>query len=122
MVEVVLACRFCQGPANATLQRQRLGRICRPCHRQRRRYASQNSTPAALARKRRYDLSPKRKTVNDRRLRVGDDYFGKAATIEEATRINAHLKERLSELKQGLAAGEETESVSTLPVRTQTEV
>jgi hypothetical protein len=49
---------------------------------------------------------------NARRLRGGDSYFGKAATVEQATALKAHIKEKLLGFKQGQSARTQDQSVS----------
>lgn len=58
----------------------------------------QHHTPAAKASNARYFQSAKRKAVmqrdNAKRILVGDTYHSRAATVEQARIINAHIRGR----------------------------
>jgi len=65
--------------------------------------ACRQSTPAAVARRRRYFASDKRKAVmaqdNARRIWVGRSYAGRAATGAQAGAIQAHIRQRVKEFQ-----------------------
>jgi hypothetical protein len=101
-------------------------RLCRLCHERPvsvSRIAQQdyrcsrcrNSTPAGRQAKARYNRKPERMAVSRRRGRlrifVGKTYHSIVRSAEEAERINARIKERLSAFKR-LQAGAEVEGVA----------
>jgi hypothetical protein len=51
-----------------------------------------------------------KREANRNRIFVGEAYYGRAATDEQARQINAHIKERVSAFKQGQSNREEAES------------
>jgi hypothetical protein len=74
---------------------------------------------------RRYNQSEKRRNMikihNDRRIMYGKhEYVGMAKSVTEAGAINAHIKGRLNEFKQGLAAGAEAQGTATGAVPPET--
>jgi hypothetical protein len=92
------------------------GRLCRLCNE---RHVSpsrlreqdyrctrcRNNTPAGRQAKARYNRKPERVAASRRRGRlrifIGKKYHSTVKSAEEAERINAHIKERLSAFKQG---------------------
>ena len=86
-------CRLC-GERPATPSRAKHGdRRCKRCI---------NRTPAGIARLARYNATPARKAIikrhNARRIMLGAVYHSSAGSVDEARRINAHIKERTLEL------------------------
>ncbi len=68
------------------------------------------STPAAVARRRRYFASDKRKAVmkrdNAKRIWVGDHYYGRAATIEQARALTHHATTRRQQRREAMRAAQ----------------
>lgn len=67
-------------------------------------------SPAALARRARYLASDKRKAVmkrdNAKRIHVGHDYYGRAATIEQARTLTAHATKRRQQRREAMRAAQ----------------
>ena len=56
-----------------------------------------------------------RAAINDRnrrRIRIGEGYHSLAASVEQAQVINAHIRRRLDEFKQGQQARKEAQGVA----------
>jgi hypothetical protein len=54
----------------------------------------------------------RQRAMHKKLIRIGHTYVGYAKSVEEAARINAHIKGRLHEFKQGQQARAHLESLS----------
>lgn len=99
MTDIRVTCRLCGRPATPSRVRHR-DRRCKRCI---------NSTPEAKARLARYNASESRKAVNKRanarRIYLGRVYHSTAGDVDEARRINAHIRQRLSAFVDSQKAG-----------------
>lgn len=71
-----------------------------------------NNTPAAKARRKRYERSDARKAVqqrsNRKRVWVGREYHSFVSTAALAQAINAHVRQRVRAFRQGGASATES--------------
>jgi hypothetical protein len=67
-------------------------------------------TAAALARRKRYRASLARKAVmkrdNAKRIFVGHDYYGRAATVEQARAATTHATKRRQQYREAMRAAQ----------------
>jgi hypothetical protein len=105
----VRLCRLCAARPVPACRIAHRDYRCNPCRSQ---YASHK------AHAKRYYASPRgrelhrrrSKTYNPKRIFIGQTYHSTAASVEQAQRINAHIKERVLGFKQGQQGGKETQS------------
>ena len=66
-------------------------------------------TPKGRAKIRQYRRSDRGRTLNQQRIYVGEQYYGRVPDVPTADRINRHIKERRLAAKQRFAHREEIE-------------